>query len=135
MSEQKTKPTTQSVNDFIQSLPEEKREQTSALVTIFEKSTQEIAVMWGEHIIGFGSYIIKSGKKESSWPLVSFSPRKGAFTLYGLLSAAGNRDLLTSLGKQKVSGSCLHITDLSQVSEEILGKIIKNAYTQGKTRD
>jgi len=40
--------------------------------------------MWGPSIIGFGSYHNKSERstQEGDWPLVGFSPRKAAISLY-----------------------------------------------------
>ena len=40
--------------------------------------------MWGPSIIGFGVYHYKSdrSKQEGDWPLVGFSPRKAAISLY-----------------------------------------------------
>ena len=78
--------------------------------------------MWGPSIVGFGKYRIQSGKKETEWPLIAFSPRKQNFTLY----IGRNKDqepLLKKLGKHKVSGGCLHINNLSDVPQHLLKEI------------
>ncbi len=42
---------------------------------MFEKSTDEKAVLWGPSIVGFGKYYYKSERstEEGDWPLVEFS--------------------------------------------------------------
>lgn len=83
MAEPKTKPTTQSVREFLNTVePEQKRLDSLELLRIFEKATGKKGVMWGTSIVGFGSYEIKKGAQVNEWPLVAFSPRKQNLTLY-----------------------------------------------------
>jgi hypothetical protein len=134
MSEQKTKPTSQSVKEFLNGVvPEEKRQDSFALLEIFEKITGEKAVMWGTSIVGFGQYHYKSerSRQEGDWMLVGFSPRKQNLTLYIM---HGNKDnpALEKLGKHKTSGGdmggCLYINKLSDVDQEVLSKLIEKSY-------
>ena len=137
MSEPKTKPTSQSVKEFLNSVvPEEKRQDSFALLEMFEKITGEKAVMWGTSIVGFGQYHYKSerSKQEGDWMLVGFSPRKQNLTLYIM---HGNKDnpALEKLGKHKTSGGmggCLYINKLSDVDQKVLGKLIEKSYRHMK---
>ena len=83
MSEPKTKPTKESVKDFLSKVePDVKRQDSFTLLEMFEKITGEKAVMWGDSIVGFGQYHYKSerSKQEGDWMLVGFSPRKQNLT-------------------------------------------------------
>ena len=134
MAEPKTKPTKESVKDFLNKVePGEKRQDSFTLLEMFEKITGEKAVMWGESIVGFGQYHYKSerSKQEGDWMLVGFSPRKQNLTLYIL---HGNQDnpALEKLGKHKTSsggmGGCLYINKLSDVDQKVLRKLIETSY-------
>ena len=79
MAEPKTKATKASVQEFLNKVePEEKRQDSFALLEMFEQITGEKAVMWGDSIVGFGQYHYKSerSRQEGDWMLVGFSPRK-----------------------------------------------------------
>jgi hypothetical protein len=138
MAEPKTKPTSQSVKEFLNGVvPEEKRRDSFALLEMFEKITGEKAVMWGTSIVGFGQYHYKSerSRQEGDWMLVGFSPRKQNLTLYIM---HGNKDnpALEKLGKHKTSGGdmggCLYINKLSDVDQKVLGKLIEKSYRSMK---
>lgn len=60
MYQLKTKPTDNSVVDFIESLEfPKRREEAYKLLDIFEKVTQMDARMWGSDLIGYGTYHYK----------------------------------------------------------------------------
>jgi Domain of unknown function (DU1801) len=139
MSEPKTKPTSQSVKDFLNKVePEQKRLDSFALLKMFEKVTREKAVMWGTSIVGFGKYHYKSERstQEGDWMLVGFSPRKQNLTLYIMHGNDKNQELLAKLGKHKTSGGsmggCLYINKLSDVDQTILSKLIENSFRHMK---
>src|SRR5258707_15336537 len=120
MAEPKTKVTTQSATDFLNTITsDEKRKDSLVLLEMFEKVTGEKPVMWGSSIVGFGKYHYKSekSKQEGDWLLVGFSPRKQNLTLYILHGNDKNQELLAKLGKHKSSGGslggCLYINKLS----------------------
>ena len=55
--EQKTKPQEMSAEEYIASLPGEKRrEEAQILIPLFERASGEKAQLWGGGIIGFGEY-------------------------------------------------------------------------------
>ena len=84
MAEAKTKPTKQSVKDFIGKLPDEQSRADCTVITkLMEDATKQKGVMWGTNIAGFGATTIKyAGGKEADWPLIAFSPRKQSLTFY-----------------------------------------------------
>jgi hypothetical protein len=126
MAEAKTKPTKQSVKDFISKLPDAQTRADCALIAkMMEDATKEKGVMWGASIAGFGATTIEyAGGREADWPLVAFSPRKQSLTFYISASDPGKADLFAKLGKHKVSGTCLHIKRLSDVDLPTLKKLI-----------
>lgn len=83
--------------------------------------------MWGTSIIGFGSYHYKSDRsqQEGDWPLVGFSPRKTAISLYVYTGCSGQEDLLKELGKFKMGKACIYIKNLSDINKDTLKKLIK----------
>ena len=135
MAELKTKLTTQSPTDYINSVePEQKKQDGLTLLKMFEKITGEKPAMWGGSIIGFGKYHYKSQKssQEGDWFLVGFSPRKANLTLYIMHGNNDSADLLEKLGKHKRSsgiGGCLYINKLTDVDEKILEKLIEKSYS------
>ncbi|HLO16963.1 MAG TPA: DUF1801 domain-containing protein [Anaerolineales bacterium] len=133
MSDLKTKPTSQSVKEFLNKVePEEKRRDSFALLEMFEKITGEKPVMWGTSIVGFGKYHYKSerSRQEGDWMLVGFSPRKQNLTLY-IMHGNNDNPAFEKLGKHKTSGGmggCLYINKLADVDQTVLGKLIEKSY-------
>jgi uncharacterized protein DUF1801 len=127
MAEAKTKPTKQTVKDFISKLPDKQtRDDCTAIAKLMEEATKQNGVMWGTSIAGFGLTTIKyAGGREADWPAVAFSPRKTSLTLYISPGDPKKAELLSKLGKHKVSGSCLHIKRLSDVDLPTLKKLIE----------
>jgi len=127
MAEQKTKPTNQSVKEFLNKIPEpERRADCFAVAKIMEEITGEKPRMWGPSIVGFGSYRYKyASGREGDWPEMGFSPRKKDLTLYIMMGFEKHADLMEKLGKHSTSKSCLYIKRLSDVHIPTLKKLIK----------
>lgn len=132
MAEIKTKVTKASVRDFINKVSDKtKREDSFALLKIFQNITREKPKMWGTSIIGFGSFHYKSAKssQEGDWMLTGFSPRKQNLTLYLMSGFTQYSDLLKKLGKHKTSnGGCLYINKLADIDIKILQQLIKKSF-------
>ncbi len=131
MAELKTKATSQSVTEFLNTItPVEKREDGFALLEMFQKITGEKAVLWGSSIVGFGMYHYKSerSKQEGDWLLTGFSPRKQNLTLYIMAGNKDNHELLEKLGKHKTSGGCLYINKLADVDQTVLAALIEKSF-------
>src|SRR4051812_4382096 len=127
MAEAKTKPTKQTVKDFIGKLPDKQtRDDCAVIARLMEEATKQTGGMWGTSIAGYGTTTIKyAGGREADWPSVAFSPRKTSLTLYISAGDPEKADLSSKLGKHKLSGSCLHIKRLSDVDVPTLKKLIQ----------
>ena len=88
MAELKTKRNDASVEVFLDGIGDEKKRQDSyTILTMMQDVTGAKAKMWGDSIVGFGSYHYKyASGREADWMLVGFSPRKQNLTLYIMLS-------------------------------------------------
>ena len=130
MAENKTKPTSASVDDFIANI-ENARRRTDALTAlkIYEEVTGLPPVMWGPSIIGFGSlhYVYETGR-EGDMPAAAFSPRKAYMTFYVGNKFEGAEELYARLGKYKKSVACLYINKLEDVDLDVLHEIIARQY-------
>jgi Domain of unknown function (DU1801) len=129
MAELKTKQTNADVSEFINSFAdtEQKRKDSFELIKLMQDFTGFEPRMWGPSIIGFGSYHYKSERssQEGDWPLVGFSPRKAAISLYVYSGAKEHEYLLEGLGKYKMGKACIYIKKLSDINQEALRKLMK----------
>lgn len=126
MSDLKTKPNKNSVKAFIDSLENEKRKVDSfTLLKLFKEITKKKPIMWGDSIIGFGSYHYKyASGREGDWPVTGFSPRKQNLSIYIMLGFSNYQDLMEKLGKYKTGRSCLYINKLEDIDTKVLKKLL-----------
>ena len=85
MAENKTRPTSVSVDDFLDSVPDpQRRADGRTLRALMERVSGEPGEMWGPTIIGFGRhhYVYESGR-EGDMCRIGFSPRAKELVLYG----------------------------------------------------
>lgn len=129
MADLKTTQINADVSEFIQSFAdtEQKRKDSFELIKLMRDFTGFEPKMWGSSIIGFGSYHYKSdrSRQEGDWPLVGFSPRKAAISLYVYTGTKEHEYLLVGLGKYKMGKACIYIKELSDINPEALKKLIK----------
>ena len=93
----KTTVTTQSVDDFIESFVDsnQKKQDSYQLIKLMQQWSGFEAQMWGPSIIGFGSYHYKyASGHEGDAPMIAFSPRKAAISLYVFVANEENKHLL-----------------------------------------
>lgn len=125
----KTKPTSASVEVFINKVQnEQKRKDSYVLLEIMKKATGEEPVLWSNSIIGFGNKRYKSPAtgREVDWLRIGFSPRKASMTIY-LINMADHATALKKLGKFKTGGGCLYINKLEDIDMNILQGMIEAA--------
>lgn len=138
MAEIKTKQTDADVKEFVYSFTdsEEKQKDSFELIKIFQDITSFEPKMWGPSIIGFGVYHYKSerSKQEGDWPIIGFSPRKAALTLYVYFSSDKNEKLLEKLGKFKKTKGCIYVKKLSDINLEILKEMVLETVEQMKVK-
>jgi len=128
MAKNKTTQTTDSVTDFISSVEDEtKRDDSYYLIKLMQAQTGFEPKMWGPSIIGFGSYHYKyTSGHEGNAPLVGFSPRKDAISLY-LFNFKGKDELLKKFGKHKAAKACIYVKKLADIDSEVLKVMITNS--------
>lgn len=123
MAKNKTEYTGQNVNDFINSVEQEqKRKDSFELLKIMEELTGEKPKMFGPTIIGFGEYFYKyASGHEGTAPLLGFSPRKAAISLY--IYSGQKTELLEKLGKFKMGKVCIYVNKLSDISLDVMKEL------------
>ena len=126
MAEPKTRITDASVADFLQGVDDEqKRADCFELVDLMSDVTGEEPKMWGDAIVGFGTYHYKyASGREGDWMQVGFSPRKQSLTLYIMSGFSRYDELMKGLGKFKTGKSCLYVKRLSDVDRDVLRELI-----------
>ncbi len=129
MAELKTKPTKQSVNNFVDTIKDEQQQRDCRTVSrIMKRITKANPKMWGPGIVGFGSYHYKyASGREGDWFLTGFAPRKQNLTLYIMAGFKEYSALLKKLGKHKISKSCLYIKRLDDVDMDVLTQLIEES--------
>lgn len=129
MTENKTQATTASVDDYIAAIADElKRKDTQTLLDLLKKITGDTPVLWGDGIIGFGSYHYQyESGREGDMPLIGFSPRKREFAIYIMSGFEQLQAHLNKLGKHKAGKSCLYIKRLSDININALSELMKES--------
>lgn len=130
----KTRATTADVDEFLGRVADPRRQADARhLRTIMESVTGEPATMWGASIVGFGSrsYRYASGRSGET-PLVGFSPRASALTLYLSLDLAAESTLLDRLGPHRLGKGCLYVSRLERVDETALTDLISKSVTAAR---
>lgn len=127
-ADMKTKPTSASVDAFIDKTPNAtRREDAKALLALFRRVTGEEPVMWGPSIIGFGQYHYKyESGREGDMCVTGFSPRSAASVVY-LMGGVKDDPLFERLGKHRLGGSCLYINRLADVDMKTLEALIRKS--------
>ena len=125
-STNKTTETSNSVNDFLNSVADEiKRSDCFQLVQLMQQQTGFEARMWGPAIVGFGSYHYKyASGREGDAPLVGFSPRAKEISLYFAQDFTEKEQLLSHFGKHRTGVGCVYIKKLQDINIEVLAQLI-----------
>ncbi|GGG90505.1 hypothetical protein GCM10007415_26280 [Parapedobacter pyrenivorans] len=128
MAEIKTKQNDTDVHEFINVFAdsEQKKKDSFEILKLMQEVTGYTPKMWGPSIIGFGSYHYKSerSRQEGDWPLVGFSPRKAAISLYVYAGCPEQDDLLKELGKFKMGKACIYVKKFADINAETLKKLM-----------
>ena len=129
MAKNKTTENDLSVEDYINNIADEKRQNdVKELVKIFEETSGFPPKMWGETIIGFGSYHYKyESGHEGDAPLAGLSNRVAQISLYVYQDIDNKENLFLQLGKVKTAKACIYIKKLEDIKIDILKTIITNS--------
>jgi uncharacterized protein DUF1801 len=136
MAENKTKATEASVERYFSSIEDEaRRKDCEALARLMIRVTKQQPKMWGTSIVGFGSYHYRyeSGHEGDSC-LTGLSSRKSDISVYLAGSFPEREELLSKLGKHRMSKACLHVRKLSDVDLKILEQLIAASVAETKRR-
>ena len=128
----KTRPTDESVTEFLDSVADERRRaEGHELRSLFERITGERAVMWGPSMVGFGSRPYTNTIGTNDWFVVGFSPRKSALTIYGIHDGYASMPdpLIEALGPSTTGRSCVYINRLDRVDQRVLEQLVRNAWS------
>jgi hypothetical protein len=129
--EQKTKPTPDSVMEFLNRIEnEQKRRDCFTILELMQQVTGEPPVLWGT-MVGFGSYHYRyaTGHQGDAFR-TGFAPRKQNITLYMYLGFDAHRELMEKLGKYKAAKSCLYIKKLEDVDLAVLRELVQRSVAQ-----
>ncbi|MCW8803074.1 MAG: DUF1801 domain-containing protein [Ignavibacteriaceae bacterium] len=126
MAELKTRLNNGSVNKFLKSVGDKKKQEDSfKVLELMKKVTKEEPKMWGPSIVGFGSYHYKyESDREGDMCIIGFSPRKQSLTIYIMPGFKKFDSLMKKLGKYKTGVSCLYIKKLEDVDLKVLKQLI-----------
>lgn len=127
LAEIKTKVTASSVEDFINTLPDEqKRKDSFILLQLMAKATKEKPKMWGTSLVGFGIKRYKSPAtgREVDWFKIGFSPRKANLSIHLAIDIKLQSTLLKKLGKHKTGVGCLYINKLEDIDITVLEEMM-----------
>ncbi len=129
MAELKTKPNRRSVDKFLSSVDHDRRREDSQVVLdLMKRVTGDEPRMWGDSIVGFGSYHYKyDSGREGDWFVAGFSPRKANLVLYIMAGFSRYDEILARLGKHRHGKSCLYVSKLDDVDLEVLEELVRES--------
>ena len=136
MASNKTTETSASVADFINAVEDGgKRKDCIEIMQIMQRQTGLLPKMWGPAIVGFGSYHYQyESGREGDAPLVAFSPRKAAISLYLASEFPQKEKLLSQFGKYSIGKSCISVKKLSDINQEVFKEMITQSLKALKTK-
>jgi hypothetical protein len=134
MTENKTRPTAASVEDYIASRANpQQRADCRALMALLGRITRQRPKMWGPSIVGYGvyRYTYESGRTGEA-PLAAFAIRGRELVVYLFPEGEGQKSLLSRLGKHKMSKSCLYFKRLADLDKAVLEKLVRGSIAEAK---
>jgi hypothetical protein len=129
MVELKTKPSSKSVEAFLDGIADNaRRKDCYTLVDMMERVTGDKPTIWGTGSVGFGNYHYKyASGHEGDCFLVGFASRKSALTLYITAGVERFPKVVEKLGKHKAGKGCLYIKKLDDVNLSVLEDLLKKS--------
>lgn len=122
----KTVPTKKLVSSYIKTLGKAEQAQAKQLIKIFTDVTGVKPVMWGPHIVGFGSYHYKyDSGREGDHLATGFAMRKSGPVIYIMPGYKNYGKILKTLGPHKLGKGCLYIKKLEDIHIPTLKKLIR----------
>ena len=130
MAELKTRRNKQSVSKFINAVEHEgRRADARKILALLKEITGARPEMWGDSIVGFGSYHYKyASGREGDWMKIGIANNKQYISLY---SCAGDETGYVAeryrdrLPKANIGKSCVRFKRLSDLDEDVLRELIR----------
>jgi hypothetical protein len=136
MPENKTRPTTASVSDYLASRASELQlADCRQLMALMKKITRRPPRMWGPSIVGYGSfrYTYDSGRT-GEMPLAAFAIRGRDLVVYLMADGDRQQALLARLGKHTMGRSCLYFRRLADLDASVLEKLVVGSIAEARGR-
>jgi hypothetical protein len=131
MAESITKTSGKSVEAFLARVEDpQRRDDARLLLAMMSRVTGAEPKMWGDSIIGFGTYHYKyESGHEGDTCLTGFSPRAREFSIYlngtyfpGMEEK--REKLLGKLGKHRMGKACLYVKRASDIDLKVLEQLV-----------
>ena len=132
MAELKTKKNDADVATFLDGIENAKRrDDCRAVVELMADVTGERPAMWGDSIIGFGSYHYRypSGR-EGDWMATGVAPRKQSLTVYIMTGFQRHAATMQRLGRYTTGKSCLYSKRLEDVDVVVLRELVRDSFAR-----
>jgi len=131
LADNKIKPTTASVENFLNSIEsEQKRKDSFVLLEMMKKASKEEPVLWNNSFVGFGMRRHKSPLtgREADWMRIGFAPRKANLSLYFGSNIDEHAAAIEKLGKCKPAMGCLYVNKLADIDLKVLKGMIEEGW-------
>ena len=137
MAENKTKPTSASVADYLAAKANaQQHEDCRALMALFKKITRATPKMWGPSIVGYGSQpYTTAGGRTGEVPLACFAIRGRDLVVYLDAESAQQKALLSKLGKHSMGKSCLYFRQLAHLDTSVLERLVVGSIADFKKKN
>lgn len=129
MAENKTKPSDRDVVEFLNTVEHDgRREDAIQLLNIMTKASGFAPRVWGDQMVGFGSYDYTYNSGHSgTWFRTGFAPRKANMVVYIMPGFKPFEHHLKTLGKHKHSKSCLYLGRLKNIDLKVLEQLVHDS--------
>ena len=115
-------------DDYIAKIDEPRRSEMKELYDFIRKTVPTLTPYIEVGMLGFGKYHYKyESGHEGEAPMLGFSPRKAAFSLYVYSDTKENKEQLKNLGKFKMGKACIYVNKLSDINISVLEKLSKES--------
>nr|WP_297307300.1 DUF1801 domain-containing protein [uncultured Flavobacterium sp.] len=129
MAKNKTVFTDENVIEFIENLENDiKKKDSFQLIDLMREIIKCEPKMWGPSIIGFGEYHYKyASGHEGNAPVLGFSPRKAAISLYVFSGADEHLETVEKLGKFTMGKSCIYVKKMIDIDTNVLNELMQQS--------
>jgi hypothetical protein len=133
----KTRPTIASVDACIACIEDPvRRADCVQLGQLMQELTGAPPVMWGEGIVGFGSYTCRHPSGQAlDWPASGFASRRNDLTVSLVAGFDRHADLLQRMGRHRTSKACLYLKRLSEVDMAVLRELVARPVAEVRALD